>query len=205
RPYQGDPGGDGRCHRRPDGAAGPADRGLREAPPPPAGDDRDRPRGRTVPSAGRRDRPGRAAGRRTRRRARPPVLNPPPIPRREEDTMRGRRTVAALAAAAGLAGLAGCTTSTDSDVVNRNISQDADNFKVPRRIVFINGITDKYLLTVEGYCSVDTGNPAALTVTCAKDGGYIRDYLGRSDNVTWTVEQLDAAKVSPNYYKITFK
>jgi hypothetical protein len=90
-------------------------------------------------------------------------------------------------------------------VVNRNISQDADNFKVPRRIIFINGITDKYLLTVEGFCSVDSGNPAQLTVTCAKDGGYIRDYLGRSDNVTWTVEQLDPARVSPNFYKVTFK
>lgn len=115
-----------------------------------------------------------------------------------------KKPLAAAIAAAALALLAaGC--STDSDVVNRNISQDADNFKVPRRIVFINGITDKYLLTVEGYCSVDTGNPAALTVTCAKNGGYIRDYLGRSDNVTWTVEQLDPAKVSPDFYKITFK
>ena len=115
-----------------------------------------------------------------------------------------KKTICALmVAVAAAVTVTGCTT--DSEVVNRNISQDADNFKVPRRIVFINGITDKYLLTVEGYCSVDTGNPAALTVTCAKDGGYIRDYLGRSDNVTWTVEQLDPAKVSPNFYRITFK
>jgi hypothetical protein len=115
-----------------------------------------------------------------------------------------KRITAALVALAAALMLTSCT-STDSDVVNRNISQDADNFKVPRRITFINGITDKFLLTVEGYCSVDTGNPAALTVTCARNGGYIRDYLGRSDNVTWTVEQLDPAKVSPNFYKITFK
>jgi predicted small secreted protein len=47
--------------------------------------------------------------------------------------------------------LAGC--SNDADVVNRNISTDADNFKIPRRITFINGITDQYLLTIEGYCS----------------------------------------------------
>ena len=115
-----------------------------------------------------------------------------------------RRSALALAvvAAAGTV-LAGC--STDADVVNRNISQDADNFKVPRRVTFINGITDKYLLTVEGYCSVDSGNPAQLTVTCAQNGGYIRNYLGRSDNVTWTVEQLNPAKVSPNFYRVTFK
>ena len=117
--------------------------------------------------------------------------------------MRNRLIAAALAGAAVLVTLAGCTT--DADVVNKNISQDADNFKVPRRVTFINGITDKYLLTVEGYCSVDSGNPAQLTVTCAVNGGYIRDYLGKSDNVTWTVEQLNPAKVSPNFYKVTFK
>jgi len=115
-----------------------------------------------------------------------------------------RRSALTLSIMAAVgAALAGC--STDADVVNKNISQDADNFKVPRRVTFINGITDKYLLTVEGYCSVDSGNPAQLTVTCAKDGGYIRNYLGRSDNVTWTVEQLNPAKVSPNFYRVTFK
>ena len=117
--------------------------------------------------------------------------------------MRRRIILAIVGAATSVAALTSC--STDADVVNKNISQDADNFKVPRRIIFINGITDKYLLTVEGFCSVDSGNPAQLTVTCAKNGGYIRDYLGRSDNVTWTVEQLDPAKVSPNFYRITFK
>lgn len=116
---------------------------------------------------------------------------------------RRRLTLAAAAAVAAL-GLSGC--STDAEVVNRNISQDADNFKVPRRITFINGITDQYLLTIEGYCSIDSSsNPGQLTVTCAKDGGYTRDYLGRSDNVTWIAQQLDPAKVSPSYYKVTFK
>lgn len=114
-----------------------------------------------------------------------------------------KRLISAVAAVALALGLSAC--STDADVVNKNITQEAENFKVPRRIIFINGITDNYLLTVEGYCSVDSGNPAQLTVTCARDGGYIRNYLGRSDNVTWTVEQLNPAKVSPNYYKVTFK
>jgi hypothetical protein len=112
-----------------------------------------------------------------------------------------RSLIAAVLAAGAL--LTGC--STDSDVVNENISKDADNFKIPRRITFINGITDQYLLTIEGYCSLDSSNPAQLTVTCARDGGYTRDYLGKSDNVTWVAQQLDPAKVSPSYYKVTFK
>lgn len=99
--------------------------------------------------------------------------------------------------------LASC--STDADVVNKNISQDADNFKVLRRVTFINGITDKYILTIEGYCSVDTSNAADLTVTCKTGDDYKRTYLGRSDNVTWIVEQLTGQNVSPNHYEITFK
>jgi hypothetical protein len=115
-----------------------------------------------------------------------------------------RKLIAPLAAVAvAAATLKAC--STDADVVNKNISQDSDNFKIPRRITFINGITDKYLLTISGYCSLDSGNPAQLTVTCARNGGYTRDYLGKSDNVTWLVEQLDPARVSPNFYQVTFK
>lgn len=95
--------------------------------------------------------------------------------------------------------------SQDSDVVNKNISNDADNFKIPRRITFINGITDKYLLTIEGYCSLDSSNPAQLTVTCDTGQGYIRQYLGKSDNVTWIAEQLNPAKVSAKFYQLTFK
>ena len=118
--------------------------------------------------------------------------------------MKFRRTALITAAVATALVLAGC--SNDADVVNRNISTDADNFKIPRRITFINGITDQYLLTIEGYCSIDSSsNPGQLTVTCARDGGYTRDYLGRSDNVTWIAQQLDPAKVSPSYYKVTFK
>ena len=118
--------------------------------------------------------------------------------------MEFRRSAVTVAAVTVALGLAGC--SNDADVVNRNISTDADNFKIPRRITFINGITDQYLLTIEGYCSIDSStNPGQLTVTCARDGGYTRDYLGRSDNVTWIAQQLDPAKVSPSYYKVTFK
>jgi hypothetical protein len=114
-----------------------------------------------------------------------------------------KRLCAALAAAVALAVLAGC--STDAQVVNQNISQDADNFKVLRRITFINGITDKFLYEVEGYCSIDTSNYRDITVTCATDGTYKRSYLGSSDNVTWIAEQLAPVNVSPNHYSATFK
>ncbi len=120
------------------------------------------------------------------------------------------KIVAATAAglgllAAGALGLSGC--SSDADVASHNLSVAADNFEIQRRIVFINGITDKYLLEIVGRCSL--GNFDAereLSVTCKiGDGKFVKHFLGLSDNVTYTVEQLVAANVSEYHYRIVFK
>jgi hypothetical protein len=108
----------------------------------------------------------------------------------------------AVAVGAGMV-LAGC--SSDADVVSKNLSKDADNFKVNRRIVFYNGITGDYILSIEGFCSVAPQDPTNLTVTCKVGDSYLKHYLGRSDNVTWFGEQLDARNVSPDHYRVIFK
>lgn len=103
-------------------------------------------------------------------------------------------------------GLSACDVN-DSDVVSENISTDSDNFKIQRRIVFFNGITDKYLLEIQGLCSITVdGNDQQLEVTCKTNKEeYKKHYLGLSDNVTYFVEQLEAAKVDAYHYKVTFK
>lgn len=95
---------------------------------------------------------------------------------------------------------------TEADTVNSNISQSADSFEVNRRIVFFNGITDKYLLTVEGLCSLDVRSDNTLRVTCKTDSDeYKRHYLGLSDNVSYFVEQIDGANVDPFHYRVIFR
>ena len=42
----------------------------------------------------------------------------------------------------------GC--SSDATIASQNISKAADMFEIDRRIVFLNGITDTYLLSIEG-------------------------------------------------------
>jgi hypothetical protein len=115
------------------------------------------------------------------------------------------RTILALSGVAVLTmGNSGC--SNDAQVASENLSQDADNFRIPRRIVFYNGITDKYMLEVNGYCSIGNGQTAnSLAVTCKAEGGYKKHLLGRSDNVTYFVEQLAAKDVSVNFYQVTWK
>lgn len=102
----------------------------------------------------------------------------------------------------------GCGGS-DADVAAKNISKAAEQFEVARRIVFINGITDKYLFEIDGYCSVETtdsGLTGALEVTCkiGKDK-FKKSFLGLSDNVTYVVEQIDPIHVSTTHYRVIFK
>jgi hypothetical protein len=112
-------------------------------------------------------------------------------------------TTAILVAAAAATVLTGC--SDESDTVSENLSTAADNFEVNRRVVFFNGITDTYLLTIEGLCSVtDEGNQ--LEVTCkVGDDAYKKHFLGLSDNVSYFVEQLDAVDVDAYHYRVIFR
>ena len=104
----------------------------------------------------------------------------------------------------GFAALAGCN---DADVASRNLSQAADMFEINRRVVFYNGITDSYMLTIEGLCSLGNNDgPGELTVTC-KTGpkAFKKHFLGLSDNVTYFVEQLEPVEASVYHYRVIFK
>ena len=120
--------------------------------------------------------------------------------------MKLRNLAVAVVTAAALT-LAGCSAA---DTASWNISQDSDNFKVTRRVTFVNGITDKYLLTIEGLCSIndsdDDNSKGQLEVTCkVGDNSYKKHFLGLSDNVTYVVEQLDAATVDAYHYRIIYR
>lgn len=100
--------------------------------------------------------------------------------------------------------LAACS---DADVASSNLSKAADQFEINRRVVFYNGITGDYILSVEGLCSLGNYDSSGqLSVTC-KTGpaSYKKHFLGLSDNVTFFAEQLDAASVSPYHYRVIFK
>lgn len=99
----------------------------------------------------------------------------------------------------------GC--SKPADVISTNISTEADYFKILRRVIFYNGITGDYMLSIEGYCSLGNNDAAGtLSVTCkVGEDKYKKHFLGLSDNVTYFVEQIDGANVSADHYKVVFK
>ena len=118
--------------------------------------------------------------------------------------MNLKKTFTALSALAVLL-VSGC--ESDATVASRNLSKAADNFEVNRRVVFYNGITGEYMLTIEGLCSLDSAERTnALTVTCKTETGQIKKhFLGLSHNVTYIAEQLTDVSVSKSQYRVVFK
>jgi hypothetical protein len=100
--------------------------------------------------------------------------------------------------------LTGCS---DADVVSSNLSKDADQFKIQRRIVFYNGITDTYMFEIIGNCSINADMAdEQLEVVCKLgEDTYQKHYLGLSDNVSYIVEQLEWVEANKYQYKIIFK
>jgi len=118
-----------------------------------------------------------------------------------------RRTlgfVAALVATIGLSLLAACERA--ADVASKNLSEAADNFEIMRRVVFYNGITDAYILEVTGFCSLGNDNTSTqITITCKDADGFRKHFLGRSDNVTYFAEQVDAEDVSTFHTRVVWR
>lgn len=96
---------------------------------------------------------------------------------------------------------------SDADVAARNLSKAADNFDVNRRVVFYNGITGEYMLSIEGLCSKGNSDTRSqLSITCKTGPGvYKKHFLGLSDNVTYFIEQVEPAPVGTSHYVVNFK
>jgi len=110
------------------------------------------------------------------------------------------KTLAALLAVTIIGGCA-----REASVASRNLSAAADSFEIERRVVFYDSIQGKYLLSIEGLCSVEPMTDR-LEVTC-KTGAteYKKHFLGISDNVTWFAEQVQPSKQNPYHYRVIFR
>lgn len=102
-----------------------------------------------------------------------------------------------------IAALFGCS---DADVVRQNLEIAEQNFEVYRRVVFYNGITDEYILAIEGFLALIVDSDGDLVVTIKNEKGkYLKHYLRCSDNVTYFSEALESVDTSSRQYKVIFK
>ena len=114
-----------------------------------------------------------------------------------------RRSIGALAVA-GVMMLAGCS---DAAVASRNTSVEADQFRVTRRIIFVNTPTGEVLFQVTGKCSIQPDLAEEQLEVICKSGPdeYKKHFLGTSATTTYFVEQVEPVDVSEYFYEFVFK
>ena len=100
--------------------------------------------------------------------------------------------------------MTGCVDQ--ATIVSNNVSKEADNFNVTRRLTVINTRTDKCLLQMTGKMSLeDVNNGLAVLVEVDRAKGiYQKHWVYLNKDTTYTVEDLNGVSVSKYAYELEF-
>ena len=103
----------------------------------------------------------------------------------------------------GMVGMVGCT---EANTVSTNISKEAANFNVTRRLVVINGRTDTIIFSLVGNFSltVDQEENQLEVIAEVRDGVYRKHFIGLSDEIQYFVEDVGDNEVSKYRYEVEF-
>ena len=108
--------------------------------------------------------------------------------------MKLKRLIATLAAAVMLSGAAiGCT---EADQVSSNISKQADNFNVTRKLTVLE-LTGTFAL------KNNSSNELEVIIETA-EGKYQKDYVYLNDYTMYVVEDISGSEVDKYHYEINF-
>lgn len=99
--------------------------------------------------------------------------------------------------------LAGCETQASR--VEYNLTQEADNFNIVRQLTVINCLQGDVLFQMTGRMSItaDVEDNQLEIIVENEDGNYTKHFVGLSDNVTYTIEDLNLGKNDVKKYKYT--
>lgn len=91
----------------------------------------------------------------------------------------------------------------DAQIIQHNISRQSDKFDTYRLVTVINLRSDKVLLEVEGYISIQNtdGNELALIIQTGKDE-YKMHYIYLAPEVVYLVGQVENTHTDPYYWDI---
>lgn len=114
-----------------------------------------------------------------------------------------KRLVILLTAITIATSAVGCS---EASKVSSNVSQEADNFNVLRRLAVINTRTDKPEFELIGAFSLQVDNSdSQIEVTCEmEDGTYKKHIVGLSRDTMYVVEDLGGAKVNKYKYEVNY-
>lgn len=99
--------------------------------------------------------------------------------------------------------LTGCT---EAGRVSYNVSREAENFNVFRRVTVINARSDEIILELDGYFSIEVdGVDGQLEVTCQTgENTFTKHFIGLNEWTIYTVEDLSGANVDRYHYEIHY-
>lgn len=113
-----------------------------------------------------------------------------------------RKILAAIIAVSAAAGITACS---EASRVESNLTKEADNFNVVRQLTVINCLQGDVLFQMTGKMSItaDTNGNQLEIIVENDDGNYTKHFVGLSDNVTYTVEDLNLGANDVEKYKYT--
>lgn len=113
-----------------------------------------------------------------------------------------KKVIAILTVIMMVSFLAGCS---EASRVESNLTKEADNFNVVRQLTVINCLQGDVLFQMTGKMSItaDIDDKQLEIIVENDDGNYTKHFVGLSDNVTYTIEDLNLGSNDVEKYKYT--
>lgn len=95
--------------------------------------------------------------------------------------------------------------NTEANKVSANISAQADNFNITRKLTVLNARTDTVLLELTGTFALKNNSSNELEVIIeTAEGKYQKDYVYLNDYTMYVVEDISGSEVDKYCYEINF-
>ena len=117
-----------------------------------------------------------------------------------------KKVLISLLVSISVIGMVGMVGRREVDTVSTNISKEAANFNVTRRLVVINGRTDTIIFSLVGNFSltVDQEENQLEVIAEVRDGVYRKHSIGLSDELMYFIEDVGDTEVSKYRYEVEF-
>lgn len=96
------------------------------------------------------------------------------------------------------------TGCREAERVSYNLSKEADQFNVTRRVTVYNTRTDKILLEVIGNLSVQSSSGDIDLIVEVGPGQYKKHFINLNEWTTYVVEDVSGAFVDKYHYEVNF-
>lgn len=113
-----------------------------------------------------------------------------------------KKAIAILTVVMMMVFFVGCS---EASRVESNLTKEADNFNVVRQLTVINCLQGDVLFQMTGKMSItaDIDDEQLEIIVENDDGNYTKHFVGLSDNVTYTIEDLNLGSNDVEKYKYT--